>query len=85
MSAFAALVGRDLNLAFRQGGDWANVAAFFALAVILFPFGVGPEPELLARIAIRRVVGGGAAGRAVVARTPVPIAIARTAAWRRWR
>ncbi len=50
MSAFAALVGRDLNLAFRQGGDWANVAAFFALAVILFPFGVGPEPELLARI-----------------------------------
>ncbi len=50
MSQFAALVGRDLRLAFRQGGDWLNVAAFFALAVILFPLGVGPEPELLARI-----------------------------------
>jgi heme exporter protein B len=50
MSQFVALVGRDLRLAFRQGGDWLNVAAFFALAVILFPLGVGPEPELLARI-----------------------------------
>ncbi len=26
------------------------VVAFFVLAVILFPFGVGPEPEVLARI-----------------------------------
>ena len=50
MSAFAALLTRDLRLAFRQGGDVANVVAFFALAVILFPFGVGPDPDLLARI-----------------------------------
>ena len=27
------------------------VVAFFVLTIILFPFGVGPEPELLARIA----------------------------------
>ncbi|MGH7001255.1 MAG: heme exporter protein CcmB [Stellaceae bacterium] len=51
MSGFAALLTRDLRLAVRQGGDVANVAAFFALAVILFPFGVGPDPDLLARIA----------------------------------
>ena len=51
MSSFAALLTRDLRLAFRQGGDVANVVAFFALAVILFPFGVGPDPDLLARIA----------------------------------
>lgn len=51
MSGFAALLTRDLRLAFRQGGDVANVVAFFALAVILFPFGVGPDPDLLARIA----------------------------------
>ena len=50
MSAFTALLTRDLRLAFRQGGDVANVVAFFALAVILFPFGVGPDPDLLARI-----------------------------------
>jgi heme exporter protein B len=51
VSGFAALLTRDLRLAFRQGGDVANVVAFFALAVILFPFGVGPDPDLLARIA----------------------------------
>jgi heme exporter protein B len=51
MSAFLILVGRDLRLAFRQGGDAAMVIAFFFLTVVLFPFGVGPEPELLQRIA----------------------------------
>jgi len=47
---FLHLVRRDLRLALRQGGDAAMVVAFFVLAVVLFPFGVGPEPELLARI-----------------------------------
>jgi len=51
MSAFRRLVARDLRLALRQGGDAATVVAFFVLTVILFPFGVGPEAELLARIA----------------------------------
>ncbi|HKX09848.1 MAG TPA: heme exporter protein CcmB, partial [Stellaceae bacterium] len=51
MTAFAALVARDLRLALRQGSDAALVLAFFVLAVVLFPFGVGPEPQLLARIA----------------------------------
>jgi heme exporter protein B len=51
MSAFRHLVLRDLRLSLRQGGDAAMVVAFFVLAVILFPFGVGPEPELLSRIA----------------------------------
>jgi heme exporter protein B len=51
VSAFLALVGRDLRLALRQGSDAALVIAFFVLAVVLFPFGVGPEPQLLARIA----------------------------------
>ena len=51
MSAFVVLVARDLRLALRQGGDTAMVVAFFVLTVILFPFGVGPEPELLQRIA----------------------------------
>ena len=51
MKSFRLLVLRDLRLAFRQGGDAAMVVGFFVLTVILFPFGVGPEPELLARIA----------------------------------
>ena len=51
MTAFGALVTRDLRLALRQGSDAALVVAFFVLAVVLFPFGVGPEPQLLARIA----------------------------------
>src|SRR5436190_8776308 len=51
MAAFAALLRRDLRLAFRQGGEIGLVLGFFVLAVVLFPFGVGPEPELLRRIA----------------------------------
>jgi len=51
VSGFFRLVRRDLRLALRQGGDAATVLAFFFLAVILFPFGVGPEPEVLTRIA----------------------------------
>jgi len=51
VTAFLALVSRDLRLALRQGSDAALVMAFFVLAVVLFPLGVGPEPQLLARIA----------------------------------
>lgn len=51
MSAFMTMVRRDLNLAFRQGFDSLMVVTFFIIAVVLFPFGVGPEPNTLARIA----------------------------------
>lgn len=51
MKSFIILVKRDLNLAFRQGFDSLMVVAFFVIAVVLFPFGVGPEPNTLARIA----------------------------------
>jgi len=47
----AALIGRDLRLALRQGADAAMVVLFFVVAVALFPFGVGPEANVLARIA----------------------------------
>ncbi|HZB91394.1 MAG TPA: heme exporter protein CcmB [Stellaceae bacterium] len=51
MSAFRLLAARDLRLALRQGGDTAMVVGFFVLTIVLFPFGVGPEPALLTRIA----------------------------------
>ena len=50
MTAFLALVGRDLRLALRARGDTLATVAFFAIATVLFPFGVGPETAVLARI-----------------------------------
>jgi len=51
MKQFGQLVGRELRLAFRQPGDAAAVLVFFILATVLFPFGIGPEANILARIA----------------------------------
>ena len=55
MSAVAhqvrSVVARDLRLALRQRGDVVMVVLFFVLTALLFPFAVGPEPNLLARIA----------------------------------
>jgi heme exporter protein B len=51
MRAFLGLIRQDLRLGIRQGGDIGLVLGFFVLAVILFPFGIGPEPELLRRVA----------------------------------
>jgi len=50
MKRFLKLVKRDLKLSMRQGMYNVMVIMFFVLAVILFPFGVGPEPNVLARI-----------------------------------
>ena len=50
MKPFLAIVRRDVRLAFRQGTDTLMTLAFFVIAVVLFPFGVGPEPNVLARI-----------------------------------
>jgi heme exporter protein B len=51
LSRFLVLIGRDLRLAVRQGMDSLLAVVFFVLAAILFPFGVGPDPMVLARIA----------------------------------
>lgn len=51
MTAFVALVRRDLQLATRHGGEAALTLGFFVVAVALFPFGVGPDAVLLAKIA----------------------------------
>jgi heme exporter protein B len=51
MSGFISILKRDLHLATRQGMDNMMVVMFFVIAVVLFPFGVGPEPNILARIA----------------------------------
>ena len=51
MSGFAALVRRELALSLAQASDSAIVVLFFVIAAVLFPFGIGPEPNILARIA----------------------------------
>ncbi len=51
MRAFGAVLGRELRLALRHPADTMAAVLFFVLVCALFPFGVGPAPELLARIA----------------------------------
>ena len=51
MTGFAAALGREIRLAVREPGEATAAVMFFVLATILFPFGVGPEANLLARIA----------------------------------
>lgn len=46
-----ALLGRELRLALRHPADTLSAVLFFVLVAALFPFGVGPSPELLARLA----------------------------------
>jgi len=50
MSAFTALLARDLRLAVRAGGGALIGAFFFLIVVTLLPFAVGPDLALLQRI-----------------------------------
>jgi heme exporter protein B len=50
MSAFTALVRRDLKLATRLGGGAMTGVLFFLTVVTVIPFGVGPDMALLGRI-----------------------------------
>jgi heme exporter protein B len=49
-AALRQLVLRDLRLALRQGADAVMVVMFFVITVSLFPLGIGPELNVLARI-----------------------------------
>ena len=51
MKAWTALLARELRLALRHPADALAAVLFFLLVTALFPFGVGPAPETLARLA----------------------------------
>jgi heme exporter protein B len=51
MTAFQALIRRDVRLAMRDGGALGTALGFYLIVVALMPLGLGPEPSLLARIA----------------------------------
>ncbi|MFI8416775.1 heme exporter protein CcmB [Serratia sp. NPDC078593] len=48
---FFILLRRELKIAFRKSAEIVNPLWFFLIVITLFPLGVGPEPQLLARIA----------------------------------
>lgn len=50
-SACAAVLRRDLTLAWRRRGDIAMPVLYALIVVTLFPFALGPEDALLQRIA----------------------------------
>ncbi len=45
------VIRRDLLLAARRKGDWLTSQFFFVMVVSMFPLGIGPEPEMLRRVA----------------------------------
>ena len=46
-----ALISRDIRLAIAQGGGLLLTLAFFLILVVFVPFGIGPAPALLSKIA----------------------------------
>jgi heme exporter protein B len=51
VSAFAALLARELRLSIRHGADTLAALLFFLLAAALFPLAIGPAPETLGKLA----------------------------------
>jgi heme exporter protein B len=51
MSAALKLFRHDVRLQLRQGSDLIAPVAFFVLTTLMVPLGVGPEPNVLARLA----------------------------------
>jgi heme exporter protein B len=51
MSALLAVIGRDLKLAVRAGGDVLTLVLFFVMVGVLVPFAIGPDKGQLARLA----------------------------------
>jgi len=50
MNAFAALLLRDMRLSVRVGGGALMGALFFLIVVVMMPFAIGPDLNLLGRI-----------------------------------
>ena len=51
MRGFCALVRIDLRIAAREMSDSLAIILFLGIAACLFPLGLGPEPNMLTRIA----------------------------------
>ncbi|GAA5213981.1 heme exporter protein CcmB [Corallincola platygyrae] len=50
-ATYRYLIGRELTIALRRKADIVNPLLFYLIVVTLFPLGIGPEPNLLLRMA----------------------------------
>ncbi len=51
MKMFLELIKRDIRLAMREGGAVSTVLGFYLIVVAILPLGLGPDLNLLAKIA----------------------------------
>ena len=51
ISTVGAVIARDLKLAMRRQADIVSGLFFFIIVASLFPLGIGPEPQLLKKLA----------------------------------
>lgn len=51
MNSFLRLMRCDLRLQMRNRVEWASLVLFFTIVILLLPFTLGPEPDLLRRLA----------------------------------
>ncbi|MGV3490619.1 MAG: heme exporter protein CcmB [Devosia sp.] len=51
MTAFRALIARDLKLAVRAGGEALTLVLFFIMVAVIVPFAIGPDRPQLSRLA----------------------------------
>lgn len=51
MTAFSALLQRDMVMTWREGGAVGTALGFYVMVITLLPLGIGPDLNLLARIA----------------------------------
>lgn len=51
MTAFLAVIGRDVRLAFRAGGEAMTLVLFFVMVGVIVPFAIGPDRPQLMRLA----------------------------------
>ncbi len=51
IASMMKIIRRELLIAFRRQADIFNPLWFFIIVITLFPLSIGPEPNLLARIA----------------------------------
>ena len=50
MSAFLAVIGRELRLAVRAGGEALTLVLFFVMVGVIVPFAIGPDRPQLMRL-----------------------------------
>jgi len=51
MRSFISLFYHDIRLHMRHKTEWSSLVLFFAILIVLMPFALGPEPDILRRLA----------------------------------